>query len=189
MSTPPSPFVDHAAPILAGEPSIDDNQRADLWDAFHTKSADELAQHLAPQDLPPQFKQKLHAAKVQSAPLVPPTDKVAQALAKLKELDPTLLDLAESHPKVAGMFVNAATKEPTEPAGEGKASEKGKTPAVGAKPKALTQPPRQDGQEHYPPIPEGHRRVRTSDGIHYDIPDENVDEARTRDPNLMVLNP
>jgi hypothetical protein len=109
----PNPFdPSPAEAILRGEPAIDDDQRESLFDAFHqTASADELAQYLAPQDLPLNFKQKFHAAKVQATPPVSSVDKVELALAKLKSMDPQILAMAESHPKVAGMLVKAATKD------------------------------------------------------------------------------
>jgi hypothetical protein len=40
-----------------------------------------------------------------------------------------------------------------------------------------------------PPIPEGHYRLRTSDGAIHDIPAENIGRARAIDPLLIVLNP
>src|SRR5713101_8795448 len=45
-------FRDHIFPVLYGEPTINDNQRADLWDLAH-QAADstELAGHLS--QLPP----------------------------------------------------------------------------------------------------------------------------------------
>ena len=166
-----------------------------LFDAFHSKNSNELVQHLAPMDLPPQFKQKLYDAKKASEPELAPVDKTIQAISKIKDIPSDILEAAEAHPNVLKALTGAAhtsEKQATEAAPKVKINVKAKPSAGGESPAApavLAQPPRTDGQEHYPPIPEGHRRVRTSDGIHYDIPDENVDEARTRDPNLMVLNP
>ena len=122
-------------------------------------------------------------------------DKPIQAISKIKDIPSDILEAAEAHPNVLKALTGAAhtsEKQATEAAPKVKINVKAKPSAGGespATPAVLAQPPRTDGQEHYPPIPEGHRRVRTSDGIHYDIPDENLDEARQRDPNLMVLNP
>ena len=42
-----APFVDPAAPILAGDPALSDENRAALWDTFHsTKDHNELIQKL-----------------------------------------------------------------------------------------------------------------------------------------------
>lgn len=189
-------FHDAAAPIIAGEPALpNDDARAELWDSFHSKNSEELAQHLAPMDLPPQFKQKLYDAKKASEPELAPVDKTIQAISRIKDIPPDVREMAESHPNLLKALTGAAhtsEKQATETAPKVKINVKAKPSAGGespATPAVLAQPPRTDGQEHYPPIPEGHRRVRTSDGIHYDIPDENLDEARQRDPNLMVLNP
>ena len=189
MSTPQSPFMDHVAPILQAEPSINDQQRSDLWDAFHSKNADELTQHLATLAVPDDLKHKLWAAKQASAPAAPPVDKVTEAVQRLAAMDPKTLDVAESHPNLLKAFTTAATAEPkapAAPAGETSAAGKGKTASAAQKP-ALS--PRPDGQPHFPSIPDGHHRVLSTNGGVYDIPAENIDKARETDPNLHILNP
>lgn len=189
MSTPSSPFQDHAAPILAGDPTINDQQRSDLWDAFHTKSPEELTQHLASLAVPDDLKHKLFQAKQASMPATPPVDKVTDAIHRMTALDPKVLDVAESHPNVLKAFQAAATA-PEKPAQEAA----GTTPAAGKgskTPKApkAPQPPRADGQPHFPAIPDGHNRILASDGGVHDIPVDKIDQARAIDPNLHVLNP
>lgn len=192
MSSPTSPFQDHAAPVLAGEPTINDTQREDLWDAFNTKSADELVQHLQPMAVPDDFKHKLWAAKQQSTPSVAPVDKVTSAMKQLAQIDPQVLATAEAHPNVLKAMTSAATTPEKEAGGDSGASsskEKGNTASASKKPAPLAQPPRADGLAHLPPIPDGHHRVLASDGGIHDIPAENIDKAREIDPRMHVLNP
>jgi hypothetical protein len=125
-----SPFIDHAAPILAAEPAITDHQRADLWDAFHTKNADELTQHLAPLAVPDDLKHKLWTAKQSLAPALPPVDKVTAAMQRMVTLDPKVLETAEAHPNVLKVLTTAATtpeKEPAAASSEASSAGKGKT--------------------------------------------------------------
>lgn len=192
MSTPSSPITDLAAPVLAGEPTINDQQRADLWDAFQAKDPDELVAHLQPLVLPDDFKKKLVNAKVQEAAAAPPIDKATVAMNKLAQMDPKVLDLAESHPNVLKVLTAAATvgeKGSDSASTASSSSSKGKTSKAAATPALPPQPPRVDGLEHMPPIPTGHRRVLASDGGVHDIPEENLEQARGIDPRLHVLNP
>jgi hypothetical protein len=192
MSTTPNPFMDHAAPILAGEPSITDSDRESLWDAFHSKSSEELVQHLAPLAVPDDLKRKLFDAKRASMPVAPPVDKVTEAVQRVAALDPKVLDVAESHPNILKAFTTAAAtpeKPAQEAAGGASAAPKDNTAATAKKPAPLAQPPRADGQSHMPPIPEGHHRILASDGGIHDIPAENIEQARAIDPNMHVLNP
>jgi hypothetical protein len=187
----PTP-IDHAAPVLAGEPTISDAQRADLWDAFQTKNADELTQHLQTLAVPDDFKQRLLDAKVKSIPAADPLDKTTAIMTKMSKIDPQVLDLAENHPNVLKMMVSAANppeKGPTKAAGEGTSKPKGNTQKQPAEPAPLQQPPRTDGSEHLPPIPAGHHRVLASDSSIHDIPAEHLEDARAIDPNMHVLNP
>jgi hypothetical protein len=191
MSTPTSPFMDHAAPVLNADPTLNDQQRSDLWDAFHTKSTDELVQHLTPLAIPDDTKHKLFQAKqLASPPAKPePVDKVSAAINKMVALPPEVLDKAEQHPQVLKAFTTAATTaEPAPPAApsEPAAAPKGKKTPETQKP-ALA--PRADGQPHLPGIPEGHHRVLSSNGGVYDIPQENIATAQAADPNLHILNP
>jgi hypothetical protein len=190
MSTTPSPFQDHAAPILAGEPSITDDQRANLHDIFHgSKDPNELASKLSSFPVPDDLKHKLWTAKQASTSSAPPVDKVTEAVQRLAAMDPQTLDVAESHPNLLKAFTAAATTEPKapqEPAAASSPAGKGKT--ASAAPKIPTEP-RLDGQPHFPPIPDGHHRILASDGGVHDIPAEKIDEARKIDPLLHVLNP
>jgi hypothetical protein len=192
MSSPASPFTDHAAPVLAGEPTINDAQRADLWDAFHTKNADELAQHLQPLTLPDDFKHKLWQAKQQSIPAIAPVDKVTAAMKQLAQVDSQVLEVAEAHPNVLKAMTSAATtpeKEAGVDSGASSSKRKGDAASALKKPAPLAQPPRPDGLEPLPSIPDGHHRILSSDGGIHDIPVENLDKAREIDPRLHVLNP
>lgn len=191
MATTPSPFQDHASPILSADPTLSDQQRSDLWDAFHSKNPDELVQHLTPLAIPDDTKHKLWAAKQASMPpvKVEPVDKVTAAVNKMVALPPDVLDKAEQHPNVLKAFTTAATapeKEPTAAAGASSAVPRGeKTPAAPKTPLA----PRADGQPHFPSIPDGHHRILSSNGGVYDVPVENIEKARAVDPNLHILNP
>lgn len=186
------PMTDQAAPLLSSEPTINDNQRADLWDAFHSKSPEELIQHLQPLAVPDDFKKRFVDAKKKSMPPVDPIDKTASVMNRMASMDPKILDLAERHPNVLRALttaIAAAEKGSQEAAGANKTAGKGKTSAGSKKPAPLAQPPRADGLEHYAPIPEGHHRVLASDGGIHDIPAENIEQARATDPYMHVLNP
>lgn len=187
------PLTDPAGPILAGDPALNDDQRADLWDIFHTsKDPQQLASHLQLMAVPEDTKQKLFQAKSQSTPVLSPVDKTTQAINKIAEIDPKVLELAESHPKVTAALVSAAqaAEKASGSAQEPRSGKsQGKPQAEGAKRAPLAQSPRVDGLEHFPPIPDGHYRVLASDGGVHDVPVENIEKAREIDPRLHVLNP
>lgn len=200
MSTPQSPFMDHAGPILQGDPSLSDTAKANIWDVFHqSKNPAELAdklQNMPHPDQPGQTlvipddtKHKLWTAKQASMPAPPPLDKVSAAVQRMVALPPDVLDKAEQHPNVLKAFTTAATtpeKPAAEPASAAPAAGKGtKAPAAPKTPLA----PRADGQPHFPSIPDGHHRVLSTNGGVYDIPAENIEAARATDPNLHILNP
>ena len=193
MASPTPPLTDLAAPILAGDPVLSDEHRADLWDTFHnSKSPEELVQHLQPLRVPDDTKKRLYDAKKQSMPPVGPVDKVTAVMQKMTQIDPKMLDLAESHPNVLKTLTAAATtpEKGTESASGGTSpAGKGNIPAAGETPAPLNLPPRPDGLEHFPPIPGNHRRVMAHDGGIYDIPEENVNRAFELDPRLHILNP
>ena len=135
MSTPASPFMDRASPILAADPALSDQNRADLWDIFHqSKDPAELTQKLAPLAIPDDTKHKLWEAKQSAAPVAPPVDKVTAAMQRMTSIDPKVLEVAESHPNVLKVLTSAATapeKEPTAASGASSASDKGtKTPRL-----------------------------------------------------------
>src|ERR1019366_10567714 len=150
MATTPTPPQDHAEPILSGEPSITDEQRASLWDAFHTKSADELVQHLQLQNIPDETKQALLAAKQESTPAVSPMDKVTAAMTHMSKLPAKLLELAESHPTVLKTLM--AALEPPKPAAGKAASKRSSTPKA-PKASAPEQPASSDADATSTPIP------------------------------------
>jgi hypothetical protein len=183
------PYQDPAESILRGEPTINDEQRANLFDIFHsTKDEGELARRLQPLAVPDDFKKQLYDAKQGGAITKgEPLDKVTEAINRMKTIDPQVLAMAEAHPNVLKALTGAAGA--AEPTGEGKAGAKGKGQGKGAKATPSIQPPRIDGLENYPPIPEGHHRVRASDGGIHDIPAENIDQAREIDPRLQIMNP
>lgn len=183
MATPTSPFMDHAAPILQGDPALSDEQRADLWDAFQTKSPEELVDHLQPLAIPEDTKHQLWTAKKMAVTPTEPLDKTAAAIQRMTQLDPKTLELAESHPNVLKVLVAAAStpeKGSESPSGASKAAPKGNTPAKGEKPA----PPAPD----VPATPSGHALVQASDGGMYHIPHDNIDKAKSLDPRLTVLH-
>jgi hypothetical protein len=203
MSTPQSPFQDHAAPILQGDPSLSDQARSNLWDIFHgSKDPAELAQKLQnvphPDDptqtlrVPDDTKHKLWEAKQASMPVAPPVDKVTEAVQRMVALDPKTLDTAESHPNMLKAFTTAATAPekaaPAAPAAAA-ASKPAPTGKKAAEAPKTPQAPRADGQAHFPPIPDGHHRILHSNGGVYDVPQENIEAVRAKDPNMHVLNP
>jgi hypothetical protein len=191
MDTPtPSPFTDEVSPILRGEPSITNDQRADLFDVFHkSKDPNELARHLQPLVLPDDLKQQLYDKKKKMVPPVEPVDKVTDVVNRMKTLDPAALETAEGHPNVLKAFVTAATTPKEEPPAAAGASASASAGKAAKKPAPLVLPSRADGSKHMPSIPDGHRRVLASDGGVHDIPDENIDKAFQIDPQMHVLNP
>jgi hypothetical protein len=190
MSTPASPFLDHAAPILSAEPAINDQQREQLWDVFHqSKDPNELAQKLVPLAVPDDLKHKLWTAKQAVAPAIPPVDKTVAAMQKMVALDPKVLETAEAHPNVLKVMTSAATTPEKEPAAASSGASGSAKGTKAPKAPAAPQPPRLDGQPHFPSIPDGHHRVLGTDGSVYDIPAESIDQARSADPNMHIMNP
>ena len=185
MDAPNAPFVDHAAPILAGDPALSDEHRADLWDTFHSsKSPEELEQRLQTMAVPlDDTKQKLLKAKQISMPALDPHTKIEDAIQRMTKLEPEALNLAESHPNVLKAFTSAAAdpeKASAVPASASKAPAKGNTPAKAKVPAGLT--------PDVPATPPGHALVKASDGAMYHVPHANIDQARTLDPKLQVLH-
>ena len=184
-----SPYADPAAPVLAAHPGITDEDRANLWDVFHnSKDSSELAQKLQPMTaIPDNLKHKLFVTKDATAPPVPvkvaPIDKVTDAIKRISQLDPKVVDLAESHPNVLKTLSTAAMqeeKEPAERAGGFKEPRSPKTPSGKTKaPAAVTD---------IPATPPAHALVRTRDGGIHHLPVENIEAARKIDPDLQVLH-
>ena len=194
-----SPFSDPAFPILDGDPAINDSQRADLHDAFfNTKSPEELVAKLQPLVVPEDTKDKLYQAKKSLMPAVAPLDKAIGAINTLKSLPPEVADYAEAHPTLAKLLIGAATtpEKAADEAGAAPAASsttrKGGKSSTSKKASAaapVVLPPRPDGLEHFPPIPDGHKRILASDfGVH-DVPEENVAKVFAIDPRAQILNP
>lgn len=178
-----NPYIDAAAPILAGAPELNDDQRADLHDIFHgSKDSEELVQKLQSYKAPDHVKASLFDAKHASMPGQEPVAKTLAAISKVKEIPADVLDLAESHPNVLKALTGAANtpeKEAGKPAGEGKPAGDGKTPAAKKLPEMVPD---------VPATPSGHALVHTSDHRFHHIPVANIDKARQIDPNLTVLH-
>jgi hypothetical protein len=181
-----SPFHDPAEPILNAEPSIDQNSKADLWDAFHSKSADELVQHLHSLAIPNETKTALWQAKqaMTPKPVSSNIDKVSAAIQKLSQLDPVTLDIAEKHPIVSKAFIDAAVKPPEMPKGapasESKPAGKGKS--------SKAAPASSAAVPDIPATPSGHSLVLASDFSAHHIPTDRMNDARKIDPGLKVLH-
>jgi hypothetical protein len=182
----PSPYADPAAPVLAAHPSITDEDRADLWDIFHnSKDSSDLANKLQPMNVPDDLKHKLFVTKDATAPAAKPApvDKVSAAIARVRDLDPKALELAETHPNVLKALTTAAMQEEKaagEPAGASKAPKAPKGPSGEGK-APLVHP-------DLPPTPAGHALIRTSDGALHHLPAINIAKAKERDPQLTVLH-
>src|ERR1017187_1461038 len=114
MSTAPAPltpFDDPAKPILANDPAVTDDLRAQAWDHFHqSANADELAQHLATLAVPDDTKKKLYQAKqaMTPPPVIDPIAKTKDVMTQLSQIDPKVLDAAEAHPNVLKLLATAA---------------------------------------------------------------------------------
>jgi hypothetical protein len=177
--------MDHAAPVLSSEPSLDPQAKSDLWDAFHSKSPEELIQHLTPLAVPDDFKKRLLDAKQASLPPVKaePVDKVSAAIGKMVTLPPDVLDKAENHPNVLKAFTTAATTaEPAAQEPAGAASPAGKSKKAAGTPEAASVAP------DLPPTPSGHALTHSSNGGYYHVPVANIAKAKAIDPSLTVLH-
>jgi len=171
MATPGNPIAqDPAEPILRGEPQIDDESKASLWDAFHSKNADELTQHLAPLAIPDDTKKRLISAKQQMTPAPPPANPCKSAVSTMAGMAPEQLDLAEAHPAILKALVESL--KPVEK------SEKEDTTAK------VPIGPRLDGTPHLPKIADNHYRILSSDSALHDIPKHMISRAQAIDPNF-----
>jgi hypothetical protein len=98
-----APYLDHAKRILADDPSLDNSDRADLWDIFHSsRDTRELATRLNDADIPQHVAESLIDAKRLTEPKAEPAEPnpAMDALNKLEAIDEKVLQLAESHPTV-----------------------------------------------------------------------------------------
>ncbi len=108
----PRLMSDPAQHILASEPSLSNEQRADIWDDFLTAPhARALSARLAARNLPPQVVDLLLEAKRASEPEPSPTSHIETAIKAMSQLDPKLLELAESHPQLLRHYVNTTKSE------------------------------------------------------------------------------
>ena len=97
--------LDRPAQILAAEPSINDSHRAGLWDLYHSaQNETELAQHLAEMPIPDRLKNQLVAAKTA---LKSKLDRTAEAIRRIRTIDPKVLEIAEAHPAVLKHFTES----------------------------------------------------------------------------------
>ena len=178
-------FADHAQPILAASPDLNDDDRAELWDIFHkSKDSNQLAQQLQPVAVPDSLKAQLMDAKKKSAPVAQPIDKATEAITRVGQIDPKILELAEKYPNVTKILAAAAASSKDKGAGE--AAEPGKSDSKG---KGQDKEPKTPAiAPDVPAVPAGHALVRTSDGALHHIPAENVDKAKQIDPALTVLH-
>ena len=96
-------FIDHAFPVLYGEPTFgkDDEKRSQLWDLFHSsRDVNELAQQL-PEGLHPDFVRSFLKAKSKpSVPAATPMDKAVEAVHRVAALDPQVLETMERSPHI-----------------------------------------------------------------------------------------
>jgi hypothetical protein len=171
-------FVDHAAPILAASPYVNDDERADLHDVFHnSKDHNELARQLQTIAVPDDLKHQLFAAKKLQSPEPAPIDKATEAIQRVGQIDPKILELAEKYPNVTKILAAAASEKGKD---AGKAEPKGKDQSTEKKEPTVA--------PDVPATPAKHALVRASDGSLHHIPAENLDKAREIDPKLTVLH-
>jgi hypothetical protein len=110
-----APYLDPAEPILAADTTLDDETRANVWDAYHnSRSLEDLVRNLSPLEIPDITRQTLLAAKSVTAPAVTPVEKAANALRQMAKVDPQTLALADKFPKIAKMIFDAAVKSDEE---------------------------------------------------------------------------
>ena|ERR1700676_1816502 len=176
-------FADPAADVLRAEPTIDDNQRASLHDAFYSKNSAELEQHLQSLDVHPDLKQQLFKAKKALEPAPSPKDKLAVVGSAMTSIDPQTLALMEAHPTVFKTLAAALLppdKGSESSSGGTAASPKGKGSSKAKKPATIA--------PDVPATPSGHALVQASDGGLHHLPHANVEKARAIDPGLQVLH-
>jgi hypothetical protein len=96
-----SPVIDHAKRILTAASSMNDDQRADSWDHYHSaQDSKDLTTRLNTVNAPDDVKASLVSAKKLSDPKLTAVDKVVDAIHRLAAMDPRTREIAESHPAV-----------------------------------------------------------------------------------------
>lgn len=90
---------DHARRILDGSldnGEIDEQTAGDVWEKVHSsKSSAELAQHLMNADIPTSARDELRQAKRLYEPSA--LERAVEAVKSVAQLDPAVLEAAESH--------------------------------------------------------------------------------------------
>lgn len=178
--TPASPFSDPAADILRADPSLTDESRADLHDAFYNKNTDELVQHLHQQDLPEETKTRLWQSKQAMESPSDPASRIKAVGDTMKGLDPAILELMEAHPTVFKTLTAAMTpeKESESASGASKPAGKGKKPSKSEKPASA--PP--------VPVPEpSWVKFKGKDGNHYEVHPDDLHHVQRIDPAAEVI--
>jgi hypothetical protein len=99
------------------------------------------------------------------------------------QIDPKVLDLAETHPNVLKTLTTAAMQEEKTAGDVQGASKEPRAPKV---PTGKTKVPA--ASTDIPQTPVGHALVRTRDGGIHHLPVENIESARKIDPQLQVLH-
>ena len=106
MSAPTSPFQDAIAGVLSAQPNLTDQNRSDIWEAYHqSKDLNELAQHLQMMDIPDSVKHTIWMTKASTVPKQSPVDKVAAAIQAMMRLDPKQMEIAEKNPRTLQAFL------------------------------------------------------------------------------------
>lgn len=106
-------LIDRAKTLLAGENTLDNNQRADLWEHYYdSRNAAELAGRIKTFGAPQHVKDALVRAKhiSQSTPLPDPVERVVRTLVTLYQLPEAVKLSAEKHPALTKALIDAALK-------------------------------------------------------------------------------
>lgn len=97
--------------ILRNAPSLSDNERAALYDAYHiAPDADSLARHIQQFNAPDDVTDGLVEAKQAESQTSPASSsggtRTADAIRAIADMDPKTLELAESHPHVLNALIS-----------------------------------------------------------------------------------
>jgi hypothetical protein len=103
-------FSDSAEPILRGEPTLNDEQRANLWEVFHSaRTSQELIPLLHGHAIPEELKQRLFEAKQLSDPEPDRAAHIFRSIRQVVQMDPKLRTLAEKHSHLLNHFIADAS--------------------------------------------------------------------------------
>jgi hypothetical protein len=107
-----TPYLDHAADILAADPTLDNETRAIAYDRYHVSAnPEELIHNLGSLQIPDSTRRSLMEAKRVTAPVQSPVDNVVSALTKMQTIPPKTLALGEKYPTVTKALISAAQKD------------------------------------------------------------------------------